>query len=82
MLSFREYMQENRNSRLGWSKLAKLPKLQKLAKLPRMNPPHMAQNSNNETGPNVQTLGPKEAIIHLQRIIAQLSVLIRRLSQE
>jgi hypothetical protein len=75
-------MQENRNSRLGWSKLAKLPKLQKLAKLPRMNPLHNAQNSNNVTRPNIQKLGPEEAVIHLQRIIAQISVLIRRLSQE
>lgn len=76
MLGFKDYI------RASTPDLPRLPKLQKLAKLLKMNRPVNRDEPRKNSGPTIQRMGSAEAVIHLRRIIAQLSMLIRRLSQE
>jgi len=79
MLRFRDF---ERKSTQDLPKLAKLTRLPKLPKLPKMMGHDNGENRNRNSGPTTQKVGSAQAVSHLRRIIVQLSVLVRRLSQE
>jgi hypothetical protein len=76
MLTFKEY------TTMGTADLPKLPRLQKLAKLPKMNRPVNRDEAQNNSSPRIQKMGTGEAVVQLKRMIAELSIMVRRLSQE
>lgn len=75
MKTFRQFVEHNRESSVPpLPRLPKLPGLPALPKLPKMN-------GNVNSGTTTQKISPTQTVAQLRQIMAQLSMLVQRLSQ-
>jgi hypothetical protein len=84
MMTFLEFIGGERLSSVSpLPKLAKLPGLPDLPKLPKLYAGATNNNANSDPPrPKMApAMAPMQAVPQLQQVIAQLSMLIRRLSQ-